>query len=199
MFQPQLEAWQGEELRAYAALSVAKKDNVDTAKENAQKSPSKYGVVWFTARTEVDKVNRQVTLNNFQITAVKFPTMQNREAEYKAFLQTKLPAKSKVIALDRLETDLEASDAAQAAIKGVPVNNDPPRVIFTTKPSMLALIDGPPTFRDVGGTDLQKVLNTQAVILLDTKNNKYYLNVMDGWLEAADLTAGPWSYVSTIP
>src|SRR5437773_5854681 len=199
MFQPQLEAWQGEELRAYAALSVAKKDNVDTAKENAQKNPSKYGVVWFTARTEVDKVNRQVTLNNFQITAVKFPTMQNREAEYKAFLQTKLPAKSKVIALDRLETDLEASDAAQAAIKGVPVNNDPPRVIFTTKPSMLALIDGPPTFRDVGGTDLQKVLNTQAVILLDTKNNKYYLNVMDGWLEAADLTAGPWSYVSTIP
>src|SRR6185437_12889439 len=29
MFQPQLERWKGEELRAYAALSVAKKDSTD--------------------------------------------------------------------------------------------------------------------------------------------------------------------------
>ena len=100
MFQPQLEAWEGEELRAYAAISVAKKDSTDNAKDNARKdNPPKYGVVWFTARTEVDKVNRQVTLDNFQIMAVNFPTMKDREAEYKAFLQTKLPAKSKVIAL----------------------------------------------------------------------------------------------------
>src|SRR5213075_2827309 len=100
-----------DELHAYAALAAV----------NKKDKRAKYGVVWFTARTEVDKVNRQVTLDNFQITAVKFPTMQDREAEYKAFLQTKLPAKSKVIALDRLETDLEAIDAAQAAIKGVTV------------------------------------------------------------------------------
>lgn len=199
MFQPQLETWAGEELRAYAALSVARKDSVDNAKDNAKKNPPKYGVVWFTARTEVDKVNRQVTLDNFQITAVNFPTLKDREAEYKAFLQTKLPAKSKVIALDRLESALAASDDSQAAIKGVPVNNDPPRVIFTTNPSMLVLVDGPPKFRDVGGTDLQKLLNSQAVILLDTEKKKYYVNVMDGWLEAADLTAGPWSYVSKIP
>jgi len=200
MFQPQLEAWKGEELRAYAAISVAKKDSTDNVNHNAKKdNPPKYGVVWFTARTEVDKVNRQVTLDNFQITAVNFPTMKDREAEYKTFLQEKLPGKSKVIALDRLEAGLEVSDAARSDIKGVRVNNDPPRVIFTTKPSMLVLVDGPPKFKDVGGTDLQKMLNTEAVILLDTKKNKYYLNVMDGWLEATDLTAGPWSYASKIP
>src|SRR4029077_14712046 len=39
----------------------------------------------------------------------------------------------------------------------------------------------------------------QAVILLDSKKNKYYLSVMDGWLEAPDLTGGRWSYVSKIP
>ena len=42
MYQPQLETWEGERLRAYAALAVAKKDN-----------KPKYGVVWFQARTEV--------------------------------------------------------------------------------------------------------------------------------------------------
>ena len=56
MYQPQLEAWKGDELRAYAALAVMSTTNKTT----------KYGVVWFTARTEVDKVNRQVTLDNFE-------------------------------------------------------------------------------------------------------------------------------------
>ena len=53
---------------AYAALAVISAANKTT----------KYGVLWFTARTEVDKVNRQVTLDDFQITSVKFPTMESQ-------------------------------------------------------------------------------------------------------------------------
>jgi len=189
MYQPQLEAWQNDELRAYAALSVIGKEN----------KTHKYGVIWFTAQTEVDKINRQVILNNFQITKVRFPTLETKETEYQTFLQSKLPGKSRVIALDRLETALAASDSRQAEVRGLPVNNDPPRIIFATKASILVLIDGPIQFRDVGGTDLRLALNTRAVILLDTRKNKYYLNVMDGWLEAPDVLSGPWSYVSKIP
>ena len=189
MYQPQLEVWKDDELHAYAALAL----------ESKTKSTTKYGVVWFTARTEVDKVNRQVTLDNFQITKVKFPTMETKETEYQTFLQAKLPGKSKVIALDRLEAALAASDSEQAGAEAFQVNNDPPKVIFATKPSLLVLIDGPPRYRDVGGTDLQLMLNTRATIFLDTKKNEYYLNVMDGWLKAPDLMAGAWSYTSKIP
>jgi hypothetical protein len=189
MYQPQLETWEGDLVRAYAALSVS----------SAAHKTTKYGVLWFTSRTEVDKVNRQVTLQDFQITKVKFPTMQTKEAEYQAFLQAKLPGKSRVIALDRLESALAASDSQQAEIKGLPVSNDPPRVIFTTKPSLLVLIDGPPRFRTLSGTDLQEMLNTRATVMLDTKKNQYYLNVMDGWLQSPDLLAGPWSYAAKIP
>ena len=187
MYQPQIEAWEDNQIHAYAAVSV----------ENKSRKETKYGVVSFTARTEVDKVNRQVTLDNFQITKLQFPTMKDREAEYQAFLQSKLPAKTKVIALDRLETALEASNAARD-IKGLPVNNDPPRIIFTTKPALLVLIDGPPKFRDIGGTDLQLALNTRSTIVLDGQKGKYYLNVMDGWMEASDLE-GAWSYLSKPP
>jgi len=56
---------------------------------------------------EVDKVNRQVTLYDFQITRVEFPTLKGATAEYKAFLQAKLPGKTKIIALDRLESIFE--------------------------------------------------------------------------------------------
>lgn len=189
MYQPQVEAWKGDEVHAYAALSV-----LSTTKKTA-----KYGVVWFTARTEVDKVNRQVTLDDFRITKVKFPTMETKEAEYQAFLQTKLPKTAKVIALDRLEASLAASDSEQAGVEALPVNNDPPAIIFTTKPSLLVLIDGPARYRDVGGTGLKLVLNSQSTILHDPEKNEYYLNVMDGWLQAPDLVAGPWTYASKIP
>ena len=189
MYQPQVESWEGDVVHAYAALSVSGKTSKTT----------KYGVVWFTARTEVDKVNRQVTLADFQITKVKFPTMESREAEYQKFLQAKLPTKSRVVALDRMEAALAASDSGKTEIKGLAVNNDPPNIIFTTKPSLLVLIDGPPRYRDVGGTDFQLMLNTRAVILLDTKKKEYYLNVMDGWLQAPDIVAGPWTYTSKIP
>jgi hypothetical protein len=189
MYQPQLETWNGDELRAYAAVAVMSTANKTT----------KYGVIWFRARTEVDKVNRQVTLDSFEITRVSFPTMKPREAEYQAFLQAKLPGKSKVIALDRLEAALAANDSEEAGVEALPVNNDPPKVILTTKPSLLILIDGPPRYRDVGGTDLQLMLNTRTTILLDTTKKEYYLNVMDGWLQASDLVAGPWSYTSKIP
>jgi hypothetical protein len=189
MYQPQMEDWEGDTVRAYAALAVVGKTS----------NTAQYGVVWFTARTEVDKVNRQVTLRDFQITRIKFTTMETKEAEYQAFLQATLPGKSKVVALDRLEAALVVSDSEQAEIKGLPVNNDPPTVIFTTKPSLLVLIDGPPRYRDVGGTDLKLMLNTRATIILDTEKNEYYLNVMDGWLQAPDLIAGPWTYASKIP
>jgi len=189
MYQPQLEAWEGDELRAYAALAVVSKSDKAT----------KYGVVWFTARTEVDKVNRQVTLQEFRITKVKFPAMEAKAAEYQSFLQAKLPGKSKVIALDRLEAALEACELEVAGVETFEVNDDPPKVIFATEPSLLVLVDGPPQYRDVGGTNLQLMLNTKATILLNTKQKQYYLNVMDGWLQAPDLSAGPWSYVLKIP
>jgi hypothetical protein len=189
MYQPQVETWKGDELHAYAALAVTSLANKTT----------KYGVLWFTARTEVDKVNRQVTLDDFQIIQVRFPTMETRQAEYQAFLQVKLPKRAKTIALDRLEAALATVDSEQAGVEALPVNNDPPKVIFSTKPSMLVLIDGPAKFRDVGGTKLKLVLNTQATLLLDTETNRYYLNVMDGWLQTADLVSGSWSYAPKTP
>jgi hypothetical protein len=189
MYQPQLEAWKGDEMHAYAALALISKVDKKT----------KYGVAWFTARTEVDKVNRQVTLEDFHITKVKFPTLEANEAVYQAFLQDKLPGKSKVIALDRMEAALAASDSEQAGLDALKVNNDPPKIIFTMKPSLPVIIDGPAKYRDIGGTDLQLVLNTRATILLNKKTNVYYLSVMDGWLQAPGLVSGPWSYVSKIP
>ena len=46
------------------------------------------------------------------------------------------------------EALLEAAlEATGDAVKGVEVKNDPPKIIFATKPSVLVLIDGQPQLR----------------------------------------------------
>ena len=75
-----------------------------------------------------------------------------------------------------------------------PVKNDPPRVIFSTTPALLVLVDGKPVLRQVEGTSLslQRVVNSWALILVDQKGGKHYLRAVGRWFEAGTLD-GPWA------
>ncbi|HWC17709.1 MAG TPA: hypothetical protein VG498_11885, partial [Terriglobales bacterium] len=68
IYQPQVDKWDGNRLYVYSAVEV---------KPGAQ-TPSQYGVVWYSARTEVDKINRLVTLDNLDISKIQFPTATDK-------------------------------------------------------------------------------------------------------------------------
>ena len=78
------------------------------------------------------------------------------------------------------------------------MTNDPPRIIFNTRPSILILIDGNPVMRPVKDTRLQRVINTRALILQDESKSKFYLHLMDGWMESGAAT-GPWAMAQKTP
>jgi len=179
IYQPQVEKWKENRIDLYAAVEL----------KTGPESASKYGVVWFSARTEVDKVNRLVTLEHPQLTKVKFPVAPEKEAQLTALLQKRLPGSTRTISLDRLEPELMA---AGEAVKTVDVKNNPPQVIVASKPSLLVLIDGVPQLREVPETQLQRAINTRAILLFDTGKQTYYLRVKEWWLEAPKLE-GPWT------
>jgi hypothetical protein len=185
IYQPQVDKWDGNLVDLYAAVELKSGTN----------GASKYGVVWFEARTEVDKLNRQVTLDQVQLTKVKFPVAPDKEPVLTALLEKKLPGATKTVSLDRLQAALEASDEA---IHAVDVKNDPPKIIITTKPSLLVLIDGMPQLREIQGTKLERVINTRAVLLFENDKKTYYLRVSDWWLQAKELE-GPWTYAKKLP
>jgi len=187
IYQPQVEKWEGNKIELYSAVEVKS--------GTGQDATSKYGVVWYNARTEVDKVNRLVTLDQVQLVQVKFPVAQDKEAELAALLQKRFPGATKTISLDRLESMLEATSDF---IYSVEVKNDPPKIIFSAKPALLVLIDGIAQLRDVPGTKLQRVINTRAVLLYETDKKTYYLRVEDWWLQAKELQ-GPWEYAKKLP
>ena len=60
------------------------------------------------------------------------------------------------------------------------------------------MIDGPAQLREIEGTDLQRVINTRAILLFENDKKLYYLRVSDWWLQAPSLE-GPWTYAKKLP
>ena len=187
IFQPQYERWDQGRLTGRAAVVV----------ENPVSPEPQYGVIRFTARTEVDKETRLVTLEDLTIAKADFPTAPEGGGVYLAALRQALSAQPLRIALDRLQAEPEVERAADPG-RIVQVKNDAPRIIVSEQPALLVRIDGQPVLRHVAGTDLLRVTNTRVLLLLDRSADRYYLWLMTRWLAAPKLD-GPWAAVDTPP
>ena len=62
-------------------------------------------------------------------------------------------------------------------------NDQSMRIIFSPVPAVLVRIDGAPVYQDVGGTGLQRIINTRAFIVRDESGTNY-LRIGGGWMEA---------------
>lgn len=186
VYQPQLDSWDGFHLEAKAAVSV---------KTSGNAHPS-YGVLWFSASTEVDKNNRLVTLSDITIARVRFPAAPDKEAAYLATIQKSVVTKTKLLSLDRLEALLAVMEAEKSAAI-VPVKNEPPAIFFSEVPAMLVYVDGAPVYQRLKDLTVQRVVNTRALILRDV-SGKHYLHLMDGWMESPQIN-GPWTVAKQVP
>ncbi len=156
------------------------------------------GVIWLTARTQVDRANGLVALDDITITKAAFPTDAGNTETYLAAVRDEAPTGVRTISLARLQASLAVADDTQDAAKAVPVKNAVPRIIYSEGPAMLVLVDGKPDLRDVAGTKLLRIINTRALIVLDQPSGKYYLRALKGWREAASLD-GPWQVAAKPP
>ena len=184
VYQPQLDHWSGNRLDAYAAVAIKSEGPSDKS----------YGVIWFTARTEIDKVNRLVALDGVRLTRLYFPSLVDNGKEYLEAFQTNMST-TWTIPLDLLETSLIVTNADNQ--RKYQLENEEPHIIFSTRAAFLILIDGDPVFRTVG-RNIQMVTNTRALILFDRVSQMYYVALMDGWLQAPAKT-GQWSLTEHVP
>ena len=180
VYQPQIDSWDGFTLKAHSAIGVTKQGDENKVS---------YGVTSFTVNTIVDKDSRLVKFDKLKIDSVKFPSEPEQEQSYLNALRQSVPLQMKSIALDRLEANIEILEQQKKG-DSQELNNTPPKIIFSYKPAVLINIDGEPVFSPVKGTTLSKVLNTHVLLLKDTEG-KYYLHILDGYLEANDIN-GTW-------
>lgn len=187
VYQPQTEEWSGNSFSARAAIAIT---------ESSGKQPL-YGVLWFAARADVDQVKRLVTLSDFRVKRINIPMAPEKAAAFQAALQARANKQGEVIALDRLLADM-AINYATTNSTAYEVKNDPPQILFSTRPAVLVLIDGAPVLRPVKDTRLERVINTRGLLLRDPSSGKFYLRVMDGWMESQSIN-GPWTIAGQTP
>jgi hypothetical protein len=186
VYQPQVDAWDGNQMQLRAALSV----------KPAGSQAQVFGVVLATARTAVDRAARTVLMNDVEITKIDFPSLPDRGAAYGAELKTKAIGSVRTLSLDKVEASLKAAGVKAPSF---PVQNDPPRVIASTSPAILVPIDGPAAIRPLPDDNrFRRVINTRALILQSGGGDTFYLHVYDGWLAAQTLD-GPWQVARSTP
>jgi hypothetical protein len=181
-----VDSWDGHQLTARNAIGIQKA---------GQPEPI-YGVVTVKALTLVDKSNRKVSLENIQLSGGDFPAARESGQDYMKMVRENFPKTLDGLSLDRLQISLVV---APEQLKGStqPLNNTPPKIIFSTMPAILVYVDGPPVYRPVTGTDLQRVINTRLLLFKD-KEGQHYLHLWDGYLTAPSLE-GPWSIAAKTP
>jgi hypothetical protein len=186
LYQPQVEAWKGTELHFRSAVAV----------KPAGKGGDSFGVIRLQARTQVDRTQREVVLNDMKIVKTEFPTLPDRGASLAKAAEAQLASTARLVPLDRLEASLAAAGVTPPA--GVAVKNTPPSIIVSYKPAVLVPIQGTPVWKPVADAQLQRVINTRAVILAADPGGPYYLHLLDGWMMAQTLD-GPWTRAATTP
>jgi hypothetical protein len=187
VYQPQVESWDNDRIRSRAAVAV----------QTSASAVPIYGVVWLTARTDVDRENRLVTLDAIRVEGASFPSHPDRAEEFAAAIRQHMRTGGVYVALDRLEASL-AVTRAEEKHPTIHVRNDSPRILFSTTPAVLVLIDGQPVLRPAPDTALLRIINTRALLLFDPRGPRYYLSVAGHWMTAGDLP-GAWAQRSDIP
>jgi hypothetical protein len=187
LYQPQLDTWNGYDFQAHAAVSVLPRGAKDPV----------FGAIEITAVTDVAKVSRTVHFRTIRIVRAVFPSAVDRAATYQQALQAMLSSGPSTMSLDRLEISL-AINGAERKAQAVPVENDPPRFVFSTRAAVLVPIDGVPLWRPVPSTRLERIINTRALIALDDTTGRFYIHLFDGFVEAPSI-AGPWTRAVHVP
>ena len=187
IYQPQVDKWEGGKLEGRAAVVVS---------ERAGGHPV-YGVVWLSARTTVDQDQRLVTLYDIDVTKAFFPSAATQESSYVAKTTQALTQWNMTIALDRLLADLAITQTEEKA-RGEGLSTVPPPIYVRQNPTVLIVIDGQPRLQKIQDTNLMRVINTPAVLVLETDTGSYFLQGDGYWMTSSSLQ-GSWTKAANPP
>ncbi len=188
LYQPQLDAFEGNQMEARMAVSVTPEG----------KDEPVFGAVWLKARVETDLDTRTVEILEVDVPQVRFPNAtEAQEQEFSQHLEREIPSWDLDLSLDRLLAMLDLAESRRQSAEGF--DNNPPEIVFVTYPAILVTIDGEPQLRDVEGTDLKHVVNTAFLMVLEPQTDTYYLYAGSEQWYVGRQVSGPWQTTSSVP
>lgn len=188
IYQPQIESFTEDILESRAAIAVISEGSEDPV----------FGAAWFVSRVFTNLDTRMVTLGELKVTSIKFPDASEENIDKLIkILETEIPKWTIEMSLDRLLASMDEEKATIAEANAL--KNDAPEIVFSTKPSILVLIDGDPILKEMEGlSQFKYVVNTPFFIVKDMKNNTFFLFGDRKWYTTKDMKDG-WHVTTKVP
>jgi hypothetical protein len=132
-----------------------------------------------------------------QVTKVAAPeeTSADAKARLKKIIRKTILGAYMSFSLDRLIAMMRVTEKQEENLKKF--DNSVPRILFSDKPAVLVYIDGEPSWKDVGN-NIQRVINSQYLILKDRANSRVYMRCAGRWFTAENLNA-EWNVAGYVP
>mgnify|MGYP000966741132 CR=1 FL=1 len=105
-----------------------------------------FGMLWVTTILDVDRTTRQASLASMKIDEIRLPNeiSESNKLALEKLINDELPKWDIEFPLDDLLKDLD-----EVSVSIANLNNKPPKIIFSTEPTVLILIDGEPKLKKV--------------------------------------------------
>lgn len=187
LYQPQPEKLEGNHLTGRAAVSITAPDLNDPV----------FGAVWLSATIETNRDRDLAVIRELRVTRVRWPDVTPEQASrFTEIVESDFPKDGITITLSRLSASLATAEQEAQSLDGL--NNDPPKIAFADRASVLLLYDGEPQTRPVEQSSLERVVNTPFAVLREKDGDTWYLGSGRGWYSAPD-PKGPWQPGATPP
>lgn len=154
-----------------------------------------FGTLWAKAYTQDQSSYERIMRMN--ITGIKFPAEidESTSGAVARSLEQAVEQQQVLIAKEQLKKNLELQQQKEKLAGGL--NNQPPKVIYRNKPSLMVVVDGNPIWQKNENWGLEAVVNTPNTIVKHT-NGKIYVYGGNHWYVSNNLDQ-PFSYASNPP
>ncbi|HWC97731.1 MAG TPA: hypothetical protein VG456_13295, partial [Candidatus Sulfopaludibacter sp.] len=144
IYQPQLRSFDGNQIKARAAVSVV---------ASGQQEPV-FGAMWMESRVSTDRVARTVRILDVTVTQARFPGAGGVTADaITSAMRTYNAGQGQVVlSLDQLSAMVQAVQDEKAAANDI--STTPPRILFVDHPAVLVAYDGEPKLMRVPNSPL---------------------------------------------
>lgn len=186
LYQPQVQSWEKyEKLDFRMAFSLVPFQDKEVV-----------GVLYVLANTEVNMDDHKVLINNMTVSKVNFPSLDDETAGKmdKIVRSFVTPDRTQIMSLEQVVACTPKEDTVSA----ITVNNDPPVIFVSKRPTILLQLEGAPVKASAGKDDLEYVINANWPLFYDKTGNAYFLYDGLEWQKSLE-TKGPWAFTASLP
>jgi hypothetical protein len=186
IYKPQVQSFTGNILTFKSTISLFAPGDDDPI----------FGVAWTTDSVKTNQSKRIVTIKSVRVDNLRIAADDPpfEEKDVKKALEFCIPKLMHQLPLDGVLASLDQSDEG-TRLAGE-INNEPPKLIFRTSPSILVPIDGQPILRQNKEWGLDVVVNSPSTIIKN-KDGQFYLYAIGNWYVAPAAT-GPYIYTEKV-